>query len=423
MKLAAKILLIIQILVFCVSCSPKIDVIEPIIPECEYDCNDLSKLEVVWSVPLNGFDDNNSNLKPFIYGNSVIVGATPTHSNNEIIYSFDILTGKKNWEWKNYLNYDNPTSEIFVCGNLAAFSYSFRDYVFDLNSGETLWRYETPLGISSSPRFSVINNFIYHPTEVEGVAVDSVASIARTSVYSPNWEILYTMKRDSTLTDVNLEPPSLWVNPDQDSVLIFQRRSYNWIYNYDYQELLAFNLKTRKLVWKIKNIDSPSYSSVHPILISNNIGYFFGGIIVYAIDLLKGKILWTSNGVTQNSNGLTNASCLIIDDKLVIKTNDRYVYALDKVSGKLKWFREIDMGYITGPLVYSLGRIYLQIFERLCCIDANTGVLIFKYRSPNAKRKDHSAKYYGTGGVAIDPVRKLIFIADSYYLNCMKIPD
>src|SRR5690606_39174224 len=140
---------------------------------------------------------------------SVIFGATSKGENNETVYSFDANTGDYKWDWKDYFSSSNPTRKVGVYNNLGVISYVYRDYVLNLETGTTVWRYETPVGVESNPIGTLIGNWIYHPQDVEGApGTDSIAHMVRTSIDKPNWEVIYTLRRDSTGCDVNFEPPS-----------------------------------------------------------------------------------------------------------------------------------------------------------------------------------------------------------------------
>lgn len=410
--------------IFSIACCSK----EPIPPinssPCLFDCDDISKLEVVWSKPINGIDFNYTHLQPFIYNSSIIFGAMSEGSNNETIYSFDANTGYKKWDWKDYTSASNPTRKIERYINLGVISYAYRDYLFNLETGTTVWRYETPVGFESNPIGNLIGNWIYHPQDVEGApGTDSIAHMMRTSIDNPNWEIIYTMRRDSTGCDVNFEPPSLAIATNGDSILLFQRRSYNFVIGGDRQDVIAFNLKTKSVAWKLDNIAKPYTSSVHPILIKGNIAIFFGGHTVYGINISNGSIIWSYTGENPNLNSLLDASCIIEGDKLFVKTEGEQMYCLYVNSGIKVWSKAIEWSGQHSNLIYNDGRIYFTVYEKIYCINAFNGAVIFRYRSPNSDRKDKTGRFNGYGGLAIDPVAKRMYFADSYYMNCVKLPE
>lgn len=419
---------LLTIAMFNMACCSK----EPIPPKnnpnpCLFDCDDLSKLEVVWTKQINGKDYNSTHLQPFIYNSTIIFGATTEGEGNETIYSFDINTGDMKWKWNDYLSSagtSNPTRSIGVYNNLGVISYNYRDYVLNLETGSSVWRYETPVGISSMPRGSLIGNWIYHPQDVEGPpSSDSIAHMARTSIENPNWEIVYTLRRDSTGANVNFEPPSLAIATNGDSILIFQNRSYNFVKGGDKQDLIAFNLRTKAVQWKIDDIAKPNASSVHPILIKGNLAIFFGGYTVYAINITNGTIVWTYTGANPDLNSLLDASCIIVDDKLYVKTEGEQMYCLYLNSGIRVWGKAIEWSGQHSNLIYNDGKIYFTVHEKIYCINAANGNVIFRYRSPNANRTDQSGRFQGFGGLAIDPIAKRMYFADSYYMNCVKLPE
>lgn len=417
-------ILLLFLTIFLLSCSK-----EPIPPTknptpCLFDCDDLSKLEVIWSKSINGKDYNYTHLQPFLYNSSIIFGAMSEGTNNETIYSFDANTGDYKWDWKDYTSASNPTRKIERYNNLGVVSYAYRDYVLNLEAGTTVWRYETPVGVESNPIGTLIGNWIYHPQDVEGApGTDSIAHMVRTSIDNPNWETIYTLRRDSTGCDVNFEPPSLALATNGDSILLFQRRSYNFVSGGDRQDVIAFNLKTKSVAWKIDNIAKPYTSSVNPILVKGNIAIFFGAHTVYGINITNGAIIWSYTGENPQLNNLLDAGCIIEGDKLYVKTDGEQMYCLYVNSGIKVWSKAIEWSGQHSNLIYNDGKIYFTVFEKIYCINAFNGAVIFRYRSPNSDRKDQTGRFKGYGGLAIDPVAKRMFFADSYYINCVKLPE
>lgn len=389
---------------------------------CLSDCDDKPLFEVVWTKPINNKKNNYSNLQPFIYNNSIIFGSMPESEDNEIIYSFDKVDGTKNWQWSDYFTLGpNFTKKIGVWNNLGSISYTFRDYVINLDNGQTLWRYETPLGTSTSPRGTLIGDWIYHPQEIEGSFDDTIAYMSRTKIDNPNWEIVYTLKADTTGAGVNLEPPTIGFNANGDSILIFQRRSFNFVKQDNRQDLIAYNLKFKKEEWRKDFIDYPNISSAHPILIKNNIVMYLGHGKVYGININNGNILWTYSVPSSDFNNFATASAIISGNYLVVKTSGEYMFCVNINTGSKLWATNLELSDQHSNLILYKSKIYFTVPEKMYCINVSNGEVIFRYRSPNIERTDNYGRFYGYGGLVIDPTTDLMYFADSYYINCVKV--
>lgn len=123
-------------------------------------------------------------------------------------------------------------------------------------------------------------------------------------------------------------------------------------------------------------------------------------------------------------NGLLEHSSSIIEgDKVYVKTEGNLIYCLYLNSGIRVWSKTYNGTGSNSNIIYHKGKIYFTSFEKIYCIDASNGSLVFKYRSPNATRADQTGVFKGTGGLAIDPLTNRMYFADSYYITCVKLPE
>lgn len=408
--------IIITLLLLTITCCKRDEIVQPT------PSGSINNIEVIWTVPLNNQGNNYANLQPILYNNTLILGATPSNSANEIIYDFDKTTGQKLWQWNDYLSSPNYTTKINIKDNKAIISYSYRDYVFDLQTGSTLWRYETPTGMEASARGNVIGDHIYHPWDTENLTRDSIAWLMRSPVDYSHWDTVFTIFSENGYS-VSLEPPVLWMSPTGDSVLIFQNRSFNFPLLDGRIDLLAFNLRTKQLNWRINDLTIQGNSSTHPPIIFNNQCFFLGDYSLYSINLSTGQKDWEYT-VTGDpaSNHLMQASCIVVNNKIYLKTTGGLFSCLDANTGQLIWKND-NAGFNPSLLNFYKDKLYYMADNKIYCVDANNGKVLYTFDSPNASRTDHIGTIVNGAGLVIDPVTNLMYFADSYYATCIKVPQ
>jgi len=408
-------IILTSLLLTVICCKPD-EPVQPVLPP-----GSVNNIEVIWTTPLN-YPDNRPHLQPLIINNLLILGATPGISGNESIYGFDKTTGQKLWEWKDYLNNSNMTTKIGIQGNKAIISYNFRDYVFDIQTGSTLWRYETPTGLASMPRGNVIGGHIYHAWAIENVTEDSIAWLMRSSVDHPQWDTVFTIQRENGYS-VSLEPPVVWMSTAGDSILIFQNRTWNFSTSKGRIDLLAFNLRTKTLNWRKNDLVNTGESSTHPPIIVNNQCIFLGDKTVYSVNLLNGQKQWeyTVSG-DPTSNHLLQSSCIIVNNKIYLKTTGGLFSCLNAGTGQLIWKND-NAGFNPSTLNFHKDKLYYMADHHLYCVDASNGKVLYTLDSPNQGGQSHPGIFSNDGGLVIDPVTNLMYFADSYYATCIKVPE
>jgi outer membrane protein assembly factor BamB len=392
-------------------------------PDSLFLSKPVDKMEVIWDTPLNGQNFNYAHLQPLIVNNMIILGSMPANSNNETIYGFDKNSGHKIWEWKDYLNNSNMITKIGIQDNVAIISTSFRDYVFDTQTGATVWQYETPMGFTSLPRGSVIGNCIYHPWGVEHLVRDTIGWLMRSTIYHPQWDTVFTIRSDSGY-GVSIEPPVLWMSPGGDSVVIFQNRRLSLTTFDERVDLLAYNLQTKTLNWKINDLVNNGESSTHALIVFNNQCIFLGIFTVYSFNLLNGQKLWEYTIPHDPAfNGLSESSCIIVNNKLYVKTHGDLFFCLNPVTGQLIWENKnaganpTTLNFYKNKLYYIAG---VSSEYKIICVDAENGNVLYTLGSPHANL---SGNMLYVGGLIIDPVTNFMYFADSYYATCIKVPE
>ncbi|MEN0055598.1 MAG: PQQ-binding-like beta-propeller repeat protein [Mucilaginibacter sp.] len=150
----------------------------------------------------------------------------------------------------------------------------------------------------------------------------------------------------------------------------------NVVYFGTLKSLYALNAKKGTLIWEYKSGTNFSYSTptiVNGILYTTNTDHN-----LYALDPLSGKLKWkfATNSTTISSPAVVNG--------IVYFTSDDYnIYAVDATSGILKWKYRTGYNVDSSPVVAN-GLVYAGGSDNyLYALDALTGNLVWKYYTSN----------------------------------------
>jgi outer membrane protein assembly factor BamB len=219
----------------------------------------------------------------------------------------------------------------------------------------------------------------------------------------------------------SFEMPSSWVNPSGDTILFFQNRQWNFAASDGKVDLLSFNLTTKQVVWKMDDIELSGNSNVLPPVVYEGKVYFMGQIGLYCLNALTGQKIWEK---TFPSDNLLVTNIIIQENKLFFKpSNDQYLYAIDPNTGN-EIYKIAKTGFANVALEYHKGIIYYTAGDgKLYAIRAADGNIIWREKSPNyfvGKTKGVASM---TDRLTIDTERNVLYVDDSYYYMCIKLPE
>ena len=159
----------------------------------------------------------------------------------EVLRMRDAATGVLLWEWDDHLGKGNSigTNSTFVHGNKLLYCSSNEVYSINLETGQTIWGYKNPTG-AGIPFMNVIGDYVYHVHEPFGVK-DSASFLVRAHIDVGVWDTIYTLKMKNEYIP-SIYPPGYWVNPQGDTILIFQNRQGNFSTGDGQIDLIAYNL-------------------------------------------------------------------------------------------------------------------------------------------------------------------------------------
>jgi outer membrane protein assembly factor BamB len=159
----------------------------------------------------------------------------------------------------------------------------------------------------------------------------------------------------------------------------------------------------------------------------NNI-YFLCINSLFCINKNNGTILWQKN-FDKNGETFTSCSPFVAENILLVKPDDRTLYALDPNTGNQIWL-DTDNGSGAGEMVYHKGLVYYTCDGngKIYAIEPKTGKKTWAEPSPNNfKNKFNGNRVFskaniGFGGIAIDSTLEYLYTSDFYFVMCLKLP-
>ncbi len=374
-----------------------------------------SKLNVLWQIPLTEDTLECGSIYPSITNYGVLFSQRYC-PDKEILVMVDVNTHQILWNWSE--QYNGRTSAIMGLSSTdSKILYDSWHEIFciDASTGETIWKHSTD-PICGSPRSVLFNGFLYDNFETCGEP-NSFSSLVRINVGSGEVETIYT---HSTLNDYppNLEPPGFWLKANGDTVLVFQNRTVgNSFPSKGRIDLFAYNMTQGSMEWEIFELDADGNSNVRPPVVWENKIYFAGKRMMYCIDAPTHEIIWT-----KPLYQMLMSNWLIANEKLIVKPDNDEMFALNPNTGEEIW-KETGSGETCGNMVYYDGMVYFNCLGtgKLYAVDVETGEHVWAEHPPNRKKGFKDASFYD--GVAVDPVRGVLYTSDEFFAMCIELPE
>ncbi|WP_439183266.1 beta-alanine-activating enzyme beta-propeller domain-containing protein [Carboxylicivirga taeanensis] len=134
----------------------------------------------------------------------------------------------------------------------------------------------------------------------------------------------------------------------------------NWLIVYDGSGTVsAIHSQTGRRIWTFSTegescVDQWDYYNSSPVVVNHMVYVGSGDNHVYAIDAVSGQLKWK-----YKTGGVVHASPVVHDNKVLIGSFDGYFYALDAVSGSLVWrFKTVGDRYFPNGAIQKAACIY-----------------------------------------------------------------
>ena len=393
----------------------EINYIDP--PEVNNPVMDSLPYNLIWEVPL--FEDTSESFSPLfppvligenvIYASDILDEENPEYGKDYII-AYDKLTGNIKWVWSGYkLDRKKEKSTPQVYGNIIV-----------VTSGKEIYGINSETGAEEFSRITegyrsviqVSKGILFYSEEFYPDGYSS--SIFMYNNSDNTWREEFKVDQEDIYKYVNLYPPEVEINQNNDTILYFQERKSKRNENFTNSSLFCYNLTKDSLIWKIDSVDSLVSNISNPPLVDDEKVYFLTAKTFHCYDKYTGEKLWERYFEDTNflsaGYGFYKDVIYVVDDRL----NLIEVY---RDSGEVKYYNNLYISHLfTVPPVYK--NYILTVFKNLDIINADTGRKLHSFRS----HRFVDGGVFNTG-VAVDPNTNYMYVPDGYFLNCIEFPE
>jgi outer membrane protein assembly factor BamB len=241
------------------------------------------------------------------------------------------------------------------------------------------------------------------------------ADLIRSPVSHFSWKIIksFDITPPPEEQSPSIEMPGFWVNPDGDTLCIFQNRQIQWqAPNRNKTDIYAVNLRTLETAWKVEDLQKCNCTSnVAPPLVWQDKVYILGFLSAYCLDAATGALIWEKKIGDPVLDQLFSTNPIIEDGVLVISTNSGRMHGLDPNTGAKLWSNDLDKASASNMEAHN-GIAYIGGSEYLYAVDVKTGKSIARVKSKS---------WEAFGYVAINHDLGLVYVNDYYFTYCYKV--
>jgi outer membrane protein assembly factor BamB len=307
--------------------------------------------------------------------------------------------------------------DVTSASSISALSgiYTDGDQIF-VNTNKTLLSIDAVTGVNRwkelseggcfGKRANLIGDYMYHSHD--DCYPYETAGIVRCPVTGGTFDTLIMFNMVNNY-EIFLNAPSLSVKPNGDSLLIFRLGSFNFTLSVGRQDLIAFNLATNQIEWRMDEFEPTGDCNVRPVTIYDSKVYVMGKYTLHCFDANTGEKLWEK---AEPGGLMGSTSVIVVEGKVILKPDSNRLIAFDPTTGTQLWKVESSVNDANGMAYYD-GHIFV------------TGATpdIFVHRISDGKlvyRKNMLNRdlYHP---LAIDPATGLLFTSDGRNALCFKI--
>lgn len=381
---------------------------------------DTSYFAPAWQKPIVPTKAQATVWNPVLCSDGNILFRRMFQGADSVLRLYDGATGKLVWSWQHPDIRDGSDiggNAIIYTNNRVLVGAWHKVFSIDATTGQTQWYTNARLNhpnANGNPRMWLQGNMLYHSLYSPGAPFCDSTFLVRTSVAAGRWDTLLALSNPKTYPSI--ESLTSYVDAQGDTILFFQNRQMLRSNTYPRMDVLAFNLRTRSIVWQQDSIDGNS--TVMPALVHEGKVYFMGNQTLSCFDAATGNPLW-KKVFASNGESFTKSNLLISDEKLIVKPDNGNLYALDKITGAELW-KNTQSGFSPNELYLYHGYILFTASgdNGIWVHRLSDGKLMHRFQSPN--KAAHSDAYITTG-LAIDAQRGLLFTSDDYYMMCLRM--
>ena len=382
-------------------------------------------LKVVWQHPLSPDTADVFGAAWFVWQGNIVYTTDFTVPEGQI-HCRDAATGELRWKHDDLYTDGWTNRQIVSIADKTIAAAGRRILCIDNNTSQYAWKTDlTPF--CGNLRLYSVSDFVYDAHHPNDPPYNQSMSVVRAHHALGQWDTLFTLPHDNKFYP-SLSSVSLWINPQGDSILMVPVNMLGdlAIYgaNQDRADLYAFNLRTRKMEWSLKDFDPYRRGApIYPPVISGDRLYINCSKALYCIDLLSHAVLWSrdfpsawGSDIHYNSLKEYGNSILLVSDHTNI------AWAISKTDGSTVWENR-EVGAAADELTLFEGILYYTSTAtgRLYAIDAASGKTIWKMGSPNRTARIPAS--FSFQGLCIDPAGRHLYVTDKYFILCVELPD
>lgn len=388
-----------------------------------------TKLKILWQVPITQDTSGEYPSSPHCIVNGNIVFSSRFASPSAFITMLNGETGQHLWKFDNFiLPIDGfATYEITGIKDKVLVNRWHRTYCLNAQNGQLDWSIDVSGLGGGEPAVTTIGDYIYKCNYTGSKPRSKSESVVRTHYLQGKWDTLLTITAEDSFY-LNIMPPTLWVNSQGDSILIIRDNGLRdvlatpWEGRYNLVNLYAWNMRTRAYEWQIKDFQDSRTVSFHPPIIEGDRLYLLTLGKLSCLDLPTGNVIWTME-LPQNTMSV-GSGLVKHNDFLIGQGSNNGMRAVDKNGAYIRWTNLQTIGSAT-QLTYFDGVVYYTSTgsSTLWAVNAQNGDIIWNEFSPNAYSPRTKNAGFDFADVVIDPVRRVLYTADKYYMMCIKLPE
>ncbi len=208
---------------------------------------------------------------------------------------------------------------------------------------------------------------------------------------------------------------------NNDTIAAFQIRYWNWKTNLLRSDIVAWNTTKMDTLWRLNDIAPYGQGSANFLIYENGKIYFIATYDILCFDAATGETLWKQSFENHHFQ-FTFSDVLLTEKGLVVKSLNMELALLNKETGVILW-QDLDLVDNGHQLLEYKGDLYMSSVAdgAIYRIDLNTGRVIWRAVSPNECLSSYVS--YGNNHFVIDPKTGLLYAADNYFIQCLKMPD
>ncbi len=397
---------------------------EPIVPHIvPPPTPTLSKLEIVWQAPIVADTSEHSTFAQAISEDGIAFSTNFT-SPTAFVQMREAGSGAFRWKFENFILPVDGFLENQIAGlnNKVVINAWHRTYCVNAVSGQLDWAKDVTMdGGAGEPHIQVYGDYVYKANYTGSKPKSTSESIVRAHYLQGKWDTLLTIVAKDSF-NLNTDPGPLWINPQGDTVLIIRDNGLRDVLATPYEgryslvNLYAWNMRTRQYEWKLEDFEDQRSIDINPPAVDGNHFYLHSKNYVYCINLIDGSLVWKQ----YFADDIYFGNIVQHKNTIILHGDDHGIWALNKSNGSIAWYNNNSVGTVV-QMRYFDGVVYYTSYGSglLNAINAETGATIWaeysRTKKPNAT--------FGLSSVVIDPVRRVLYVADSYFMMCIKLPQ